>query len=476
MKKTISLLLTAMMLFVLVAACNNNNDDSGGNQPVNNQPANTNQAADNNQPADNNQSADDNQPAGPGGLNLAIFEGGYGPDFWHAISEMFEAETGVTVNLQISPNIGETIRPQIVAGNVPDFMNLSIADESGIVASMIAERALMNLNDVFDGPQFDSPASLRDKIIPGFLESNQCAPYGDGNIFLAPGAGGPMGLVYNITLFEEKGWDLPVTWDDFFALGELAKAEGMSLFTYQGMHPGYMESVLLPALASALGSDYARIEDFTPGIWTDPRVMAVLEKIEHIYTSGNLMPGTVGLNHTQSQAAQMMNEALFIPNGVWMEGEMADADRAPGYRFGLTPPPVMNRGDTRYVAAYVENFSIPAGAPNAENAKLFLRFLYTDEAVRLYAQLNDGAVMVTNNALELVQPYLTEGVYGMFGAFTEPGAAALIFGFAAPPEGTIIVYKDEIFNPIGDVMSGRMTALDWAQSMNQAYQDMADGR
>lgn len=37
------------------------------------------------------------------------------------------------------------------------------------------------------------------------------------------------------------------------------------------------------------------------------------------------MDGTVALNHTQSQTDMMMNKALFIPNGNWMEGEMADA-------------------------------------------------------------------------------------------------------------------------------------------------------
>ena len=58
-----------------------------------------------------------------------------------------------------------------------------------------------------------------------------------------------MGLVYNKTLFEENGWETPVTWDDFFELGEKAKEKGIALFTYQGIYPGYLESMLWPALA-----------------------------------------------------------------------------------------------------------------------------------------------------------------------------------------------------------------------------------
>ena len=411
-------------------------------------------------------------------LNIAIFEGGYGPAFWHWAVERFEADNpGVKVNMQISPTIGDMIRPQIVAGNVPDFLNLNDNDQTGVVLALIKDNGLLEITDVFAGPQYDSDAPLREKIIPGFLESAKCAPYGDGKIYLAPGNASPMGLVYNKTLFADNGWSVPVTWADFFALGDLAKAQGISLLTYQGIYPGYMESVLFPAIASRIGlEDFAKITSYQPGIWIDPRVIEVLEQFENICTGGYLMPGTVALNHTQSQTDQMQNKALFIPNGTWMEGEMADVPAADGYAFGLTPPPVMHNGDTRYIMSGVEQFSIPAGAKNPELAKLFLRFLYTDEAIAKYAELNDGAIIATNNALELCKPFVTEGVYGMFGAYNEPDAASLIVGFLALPENSKIIYGDEIFQPLADVMTGNMTALQWAESIDQACQDIAAGR
>lgn len=74
------------------------------------------------------------------------------------------------------------------------------------------------------------------------------------------------------------------------------------------------------------------------------------------------MEGTVALNHTQSQTDMMMNKALFIPNGNWMENEMKDAPRADGFEFGLWHAPVLNKGDQPYVMTSVEQFSIPAAA------------------------------------------------------------------------------------------------------------------
>ena len=410
-------------------------------------------------------------------LNIAIFEGGFGPEFWNEIIRRFEEDNeGVTVNMQISPAIGDIILPQIVAGNVPDFLNLSDNDQSGVVQALIRDRGLLDITDVFDGPQYDNSEPLRNLIIDGFLESGKCAPYGDGRIFLAPSNAGPMGLVYNRALFEENGWSVPVTWDDFFALGELAKAQDISLITYQGIYPGYMESILYPAIASRIGlEDFAKITSFEPGIWTDPRVIEVMEQFERIYEDGHLMPGTVALNHTQSQTDQMNNRALFIPNGTWMEGEMAEVPRADGYRFGLTPPPTYRAGATRYIMSSVEQFSIPANAGNPELAKRFLRFLYTDEAIALYAELS-GAVMATNNALDLTREFLTDGVYGMFGAYSEPNAAALIVGFEALPEGSRVNWHDAVFDPLSDVMTGNMTAREWAESIDQAYQDIQAGR
>lgn len=39
-------------------------------------------------------------------LNIAVFEGGYGSDYWDEITKRFEAAyPGVTVNMQISPKM-----------------------------------------------------------------------------------------------------------------------------------------------------------------------------------------------------------------------------------------------------------------------------------------------------------------------------------------------------------------------------------
>ena len=224
--------------------------------------------------------------------------------------------------MQISPSIGDVIRPQIVAGNVPDFIVMNDNDSTGLISSMIKEHALLDLTDVFEGPGIDDETPLKDQVNTGILETAKCQPYADGKIYLAPFNSSPMGLVYNKTLFEEMNYELPTTWDEFFALGDQAKEDGYALMTYAGIYPSYVESLLWPALASATGIDNIKdISNYVEGSFSKPEAMEVLENIAKIGTGGYLLEGTVALNHTQSQTEMMMNKCLFIPNGNWMEND-----------------------------------------------------------------------------------------------------------------------------------------------------------
>ena len=73
-----------------------------------------------------------------------------------------------------------------------------------MILSLIKEHALLNLNDVFDGENYAGTGTLRDDITDGILASSKCAPYGDGDIYLAPFNSGPQGLIYNKTFFDEN--------------------------------------------------------------------------------------------------------------------------------------------------------------------------------------------------------------------------------------------------------------------------------
>ena len=80
----------------------------------------------------------------------------------------------------ISLKIGDTIRPQIVAKKVPDFISMNDNDSTGLISSMVKEHALMDLFDVFEEGGIDDDTPLKDRVIDGLLDSAASSPYGDG--------------------------------------------------------------------------------------------------------------------------------------------------------------------------------------------------------------------------------------------------------------------------------------------------------
>lgn len=457
MKKLISMVLTATFALSTLAACSKQ------------EPASTDKVKETESAVIT--SANGQKTFANKKLNIAVFEGGYGSAYWDEIVKRFEAAyPGVEVKMQISPKIGDIIRPQIVAGNVPDFISMNDNDSSGLVSSMVKEHALLDLSDVFDGSGIDDEKPLKEQVLDGLLNTAKCAPYGDGKIFIAPFNASPMGMVYNKTLFKENGWETPVTWDDFFALGKKAEEKGIALFTYQGIYPSYLESILFPALASATGLDnMKKVAAYTPDSLKSEKALKVFQNLAKIGTEGYLMKGTVALNHTQSQTDMMMNKALFIPNGNWMEGEMKDAPRADGFEFGLTCAPVLEKGDKRYVMGSVEQFEIPANAKNPVLAKEFLRFLYTKDSIKLFAEKANG-IYALKKAKDIVKGIVTNGVYNMNDIYQD--GTFMVFGWDAMPEASKVVIAKSVFDVVTDVMNGKATAEQWRDGIEAAFKEI----
>ena len=400
-------------------------------------------------------------------LDVAVFEGGYGKAFWEEVEKRFEADyENVDVQLTASPKIGDIIRPQISSGDAPDFIYFAASNAEGIAPALIKDKQLADLTDVFENPAPGEETPIKDKVLPGILGNSATAPYGDGTVYLAPLYYNVTGIWYNKALFEENGWDVPKTWDQFFALGEQAEEKGMSLFTYQGMYPSYNEAIIWPAIASSAGLDAVKnIFSYADGAWENEDVLNALNVFETMAKEDAVLPGTVAMNHTQSQTEHLRGSALFLPNGNWYENEMKDAIQE-GWEWGFMPTPVFEEGDTQYVATFIEEMYIPKEAENVELAKTFMSYLYKDEIVALNAELNHAVVPVTNG-VELAKEYIPASNYDSFKVFEQENIAPLELGFDLAT-GSEINMADEVYNPISSIMNKELTAKEWAENLEVA--------
>ncbi|MBW7456033.1 carbohydrate ABC transporter substrate-binding protein [Paenibacillus sepulcri] len=444
--------------FSILAGCGSNNGNSSGGSSTANEPSTANSSSEGGKQFENTE------------LNVAVFQGGYGREYWDTIAEDFMSDyPGTKITITASPKIAELVRPKIVAGNPPDFMYIAGSDNTPILDGLIKDKALTDLSDVFNSPGEDGGAPLKDKILPGVLESRSSSPYGDGKVYMAPYNYGVMGLWYNKALFDQKGIAAPKTWDEFFALNATAQENGRELFTYQGLYPGYLEEMIVPTIYSVGGQEALdQFYNFDPEFWksdTFKQVWGVLEKIAN--EDNALMKGTIALNHTQSQTAFMQGKSMFIPNGTWFEDEMKDAPREDGFQFGFLGVPAFQADKPVIALTNVEQLVIPAKAKNPELAKEFLKYLYSDKSVKLNAEKSKG-VLAVKGAPDMAKAFISESTYNVYKA-VDSGMGTVNGAFRSVAKGSKYNPSDEIYKPISSIMNKQLSLDEYSDQLYKVY-------
>ena len=144
----------------------------------------------------------------------------------------------------------------------------------------------MDISDVFK--------NLEGKIDPAYAENAVVDYYGTGKgKYLLPLKTTPAGFFYNTNLIGEgKKYALPTTWDEMWALGEQAKADGTSLFTYPTQ--GYFDNTLMAMLAESGGLEFfTKAMQYSDNTWESAEGRRVLDTIAKLVSSENLFADTV---------------------------------------------------------------------------------------------------------------------------------------------------------------------------------------
>ena len=400
-------------------------------------------------------------------IKVAAIETAYGSDMWKEVCEAFTAATGIKVELTTDKNLEDVIGPSMQGGDYPDVIHLATGREAALTEQFIKGEMIADITDVLAMTVPGEDALVSDKIAGGFTETSLTNPYGDGKTYLAPMFYSPCGLFYNAGLLEEKGWTVPTTWDEMWELGDKAAAEGISLFTYPTT--GYFDAFFYALMYSVGGPEFFNAAtNYEEGIWETPEAQKCFEIVAKLATYTNpITPAQANdQDFTQNQQLVLDNKAIFMPNGTWIVGEMAEAPRADGFTWGMTALPAVEAGGDGYSYTWFEQAWIPSGAENIDAAKQFVAFLYSDVACEIFA------------AAGAIQPVLgiadkLEGDNVMFYSIYDNGAKAAMGNFAAYESvaglGTV---REVFFDPVNSLVSGDLTMEDWIASIIPASDQM----
>ncbi|MBU8565842.1 carbohydrate ABC transporter substrate-binding protein [Virgibacillus pantothenticus] len=396
-------------------------------------------------------------------LHVAALESAYGKEMWENIVQSYEkVNPDVTVELQIEKNLEEVVRPNMQAGDYPDVLLLATNREEALTETLIKEDGVENITDVLDMQVPGEETTVNEKLLEGFTDTLATNPYADGETYLAPMFYSPTGLFYNAGLFEEKGWEVPKTWDEMWELGDKAKEEGIALFTYPTSN--YFDTLIGSMLYAAGGTDfYSSAMTYEDGIWESKEATQVLETVEKLaeYVHPNTVANANPNDFTKNQQLVLDNKALFMPNGNWVVDEMKEAPRAENFAWGMASIPAFEDGGNRYAFTFFEQIWIPKEAENKGAAKEFIAYMYSDEAADTF--LEAGAVQPIKDITEKLsgQKQTFYSIYDAEGVLPAMGT----FASTKPVPGANM--GDTLYGSIDSVISGDMTYKDWQKKMEE---------
>lgn len=380
-----------------------------------------------------------------------FFIGGYGRDFLDYAASVFQdLHPDNPITYDGIQRVGEQLRPRFVGGNPPDVIYNGGAGNLD-TAALVTEDQLLDLAPLMNAPSLDTPGkTFGETLFPGSQEDGIFS----GVQYTINIAYTVYGIWHSQTLFEEKGWEYPKTWDAMLDMCEMIKTEGeTSPWTYQGKYPGYMVSgVLMPLIYKNGGiQPILDIDNLVDGAWEAEPVVTAVNQMAQLKERDYIMPGTEGLTHTEAQAEWLQGNAVFIPCGTWLENEMRDLTPE---NFNMVVNPVPGAQDeSTYNSIYASSggpWFVPSQGQNPTGGLEFMRVLFSRSGAQYFAK-NVSAIMPINGATEGVD--LSSALSSALQVREEAGEDIFSYKFA-------LWYRplsDEVSNHTGELLTGRMS-------------------
>lgn len=320
-------------------------------------------------------------------------------DIFEQIEEEFNA-THDNIKLTIeSPNDAMTIlKTRFIREDYPDIIgiggdiNYSYFVDSNILADVSDYEGLSTIKtayvDILEGLEF----------VP--TEGTYGVPY----------VANAAGVLYNREMFEEHGWEIPTTWDEFIALCEEIQAAGI-----QPLYFGFKDTWTCLAPWNALAVDLAPADvcaqvnagntTFTDEYQEIAEKMLVLQQ----YGEDNAM--AYGYNDACTAFAN--GESAMYPIGSYAVPQIKSVN--PDMDIDSFVMPGSNNPEENTLNSGVDlQFCVTEACPNKEAAYEVLDFLLQDENIQMYLD-DQNAVPCKDSEFELasildgMEEYITEG-------------------------------------------------------------------
>ena len=358
-------------------------------------------------------------------------------------TEIYGKEVDVTAT-----NVGELVRTKLKAGKKNNNVDLFMAIDQMFDLVAMGKNALpgydsifADLSDVYNSYGYNSDVKIKDFIRAETVEFYDV----NGSLYTIPYIENVMGLVYNETIFKQYGiTQVPRTTDELIEVCEVLKGK-IPAFTYAGKYD-YWKNVYMAWWAQYEGMD--NIDLFFEGkdstgmysvnCYKQAGRLYALEVLEELLSPDNGYSDRNANTYefTEAQVYYLEGNAAMMPNGDWLENEMAANFSEDNLNIKMMRTPIISKlgeklgiseQQLRDVIDYVDGVSetkpdvsdnvikavedariIQMGGSNAapafipvysnavDMAKDFLRLMYSPTGAEIVMRATGGVVLPVN--------------------------------------------------------------------------------
>jgi len=462
MKKFIALLLAVLMLTMVLASCGAGSTSSASSSAASS--ASSTSSASSKSSAS---SAASSSSAASGTtkdfsgktLDVLYMVGGQGQMADPICEKLKSVYSGLTTTVVYDHKAGDIMRDRTLAGNPPDVFDVNSTTYDHLAA--IDEGVVEPLDFLYDTPCVDdSSKTLKD--ILNFSTMNFGAK--DGKYYLMPDCIYAAGVWYDAKMFKDNGWKVPTTWDEFYALGETAKAAGKSLLLYSTKYGGeyFFDYWFMPLLLSLdpTGQTYIDIQNMKEGAWTEPAAKKAFELTEDLIKKGYIdtTSGTLEISETQMQFCK--GNTLFYSCGSWLEAEMA-GNWPDGFELTFLPFPKQSASDPSFIMDSSVVSGVTAASKNKDIAAEYYRYMLSDpETTKKVVQTTQNGLPIKDFAKNYGS-LLSNSVNSIWTAIGTKGSVTVDDEL----EHNYSTLYDFITDKSAALNSGSITGDDFAQAM-----------
>lgn len=309
------------------------------------------------------------------------------------VADFEKANPEIDVKLTSVPDAGTVLKTRMANNEAPDVIH--IYPQNADFKGWAADGRFLEIDDA---------AGLSN------LEEGAADTYAvDGKIYSLPLNANAYAIFYNKNKFKELGLEAPTTLAEFENIIKVAKDKGEAPFALSLADNWSLNGYGQLAWATTAGGfdatqDILRFSD-KGAIKADDTTKQVVEVLSLLTDNGQ--NGFAGAKYADTVAAFAAGDALMLPQGIWALPVIRE--QQPDFEVGTFALPGKEAGQELTVGAADLALSISKDSKHPEEAKKFLAYLSSAEAMQRYYDVDGQPTSVKGVDTEGKFPE-TEGV------------------------------------------------------------------